>query len=64
MTRARNPGSALAAKRWEQASAEERKAVGQLRAKPTPCPKCGLTQPTARQARTHCSGQRKRAIVV
>ena len=52
-------GSRLASERWRTASPDERKAFGQIRSKPTPCPKCGKLQPTARQARVHCRKPRK-----
>lgn len=34
---------------------------GKARAKPTPCERCGATQPTARQAWMHCRKPRKKA---
>ena len=46
--------SELAKKRWKSAGKRARKAVGQLRSTPTPCPRCGRQQPSWRAAQAHC----------
>lgn len=59
-----SPGAALVALRWKDTTEEERKeavaAASAAHRKPTPCVKCGVVQPTAREARTHCRKKRKR----
>lgn len=58
-----SPGAALVAQRWKKTTKAERveavEAAAAARRKPTPCPKCGVEQPTSRAARVHC--QKKRA---
>lgn len=53
-----NPAAELAAKRWAKATAADRERLRTLRSTPTPCPKCGVEQPSARAARVHCRKSR------
>jgi hypothetical protein len=46
--------------KWAKASEADRERLRTLRSKPTPCPKCGAEQPTARQARVHCRVPRQK----